>query len=570
MNDTSEKRPETAILQEIEALIARMQKIQRTIGSTREPASRFEIEELKELGQRYALLVDQLATDAKSMASSQPGLDAVKVSSAVEADKGIFVGAGEAPVYLHPGFANRHGLIAGATGTGKTVSLQILAEAFSRLGVPVFLADVKGDLSGISQAGVPKPKLLERAESIGLEDYEFESCPTVFWDLYGKKGHPIRTTVSEMGPLLLSRMLELNDTQEGVLYAAFRFADDEGLLLLDLKDLRALLTFVGENAKELSLEYGNIPRQSVGAIQRRLLVLEEQGGKTLLGEPALELHDFIRTDENGHGYINVLAADRLMQQPRLYATFLLWLLSELFEELPEIGDPDKPKFVFFFDEAHLLFDDAPKALLDKVEQVVRLIRSKGVGVYFVTQSPLDIPDAVLGQLGNRIQHALRAFTPRDQKAVRAAAGTFRANPRLDTAAVIKELGVGEALVSTLQKKGVPGVVQRTLIRPPGSRLGPAKPAERRKIIEASDFYGRYDERIDRKSAYEHLKLRAERAAEDTAKQEPASRSRGTGQRRSGYQRQGVVEAWFKSMARAVGSSPGRRITRNIFGSILKG
>jgi hypothetical protein len=376
-------------------------------------------------------------------------------------DTRIFVGKAEAPVYLSPKYANRHGLIAGATGTGKTVSLQILAEGFSRLGVPIFVADVKGDLSGISQAGTDKPKLMERAQAIGLDDYTFQGFPTVFWDLLGRQGHPLRTTVSEMGPLLLSRLLELNDTQEGVMYATFKFADDEGLLLLDLKDLRALLTSIGENAKALTLEYGNISKASVGAIQRRLLVLEEQQGERFLGEPALYLPDFMRTDTNGHGYINVLAADELMQYPRLYATFLLWLLAELFEELPEVGDPDKPRLVFFFDEAHLLFDDAPRALIDKVEQVVRLIRSKGVGIYFVTQNPLDIPDAVLGQLGNRIQHALRAFTPRDQKAVRAAADTFRPNPKFNAAQVIMELGVGEALVSMLERKGAPGIVQRT-------------------------------------------------------------------------------------------------------------
>ncbi|HYQ73205.1 MAG TPA: helicase HerA-like domain-containing protein, partial [Gammaproteobacteria bacterium] len=398
-------------------------------------------------------------------------------------DPGIFVGRGAQPVYLDPRLANRHGLIAGATGTGKTVSLQILAEDFSRRGVPVFLADVKGDLSGISQPGEEHPRLRERAGQIGLEDYAFEGFPAVYWDLFGRQGHRVRATVSEMGPLLLARLLSLNETQEGVLYAVFRIADDQGLLLLDLKDLRALLAFAGENARELTLEYGNIPRASVGAIQRRLLVLEQEGAGEFLGEPALDLFDFMRTGANGYGNINILAADTLMRYPKLYATFLLWLLSELFEELPEVGDPDKPRLVFFFDEAHLLFDDAPKALVDKVEQVVRLIRSKGVGVYFVTQNPLDIPDAILGQLGNRIQHALRAFTPRDQKAVRAAAETFRANPAFDAAGAIKELGVGEALVSMLGAKGTPGIVERTLIRPPSSRLGPATAAERQAMIQ---------------------------------------------------------------------------------------
>ena len=487
-------------------------------------------------------------------------------------DPGIFIGKGTKPVYLQPGLANRHGLIAGATGTGKTVSLQILAEDFSRRGVPVFMADVKGDLSGISQSGKAHPKLAERAEIIGLPDYRFEAFPVVFWDMFGKKGHRIRATVSDMGPLLLARMLGLNETQEGVLYAVFKLADDQGMLLLDLKDLRALLTFAGENAKQLTLEYGNIPRASVGAIQRRLLVLEQEGAKQFLGEPALELHDFMTIDSSGYGNINILAADRLMHTPRLYATFLLWLLSELFEELPEVGDPDKPKLVFFFDEAHLLFDDAPKALLDKVEQVVRLIRSKGVGVYFVTQNPLDIPDTVLGQLGNRIQHALRAFTPREQKAVRAAAETFRANPAFDAAEAIKELGVGEALVSMLGRKGVPGMVERTLIRPPASRLGPAKAAERKLVMEGSRFSGRYDQRIDRRSAYEMLKERADKAAEALPAEDTGRRSRGRAEpktRRRSSNRQGPLEAMFKSLARSFGSSLGRSISRGVLGSILK-
>jgi DNA helicase HerA-like ATPase len=485
-------------------------------------------------------------------------------------DSGIFVGKGTQPVYLEPRLANRHGLIAGATGTGKTVSLQILAEAFSRRGVPVFMADVKGDLSGISQPGKEHPKLRERAQQIGLDDYAFEGFPVVFWDLFGKQGHRVRATVSEMGPLLLARLLGLNETQEGVLYAVFRMADDQGLLLLDLKDLRALLAFAGENARELTLEYGNIPRASVGAIQRRLLVLEQEGARQFLGEPALDLFDFMRTGANGYGNINILAADKLMQHPKLYATFLLWLLSELFEDLPEIGDPDKPRLVFFFDEAHLLFDDAPKALVDKVEQVVRLIRSKGVGIYFVTQNPLDIPDAILGQLGNRIQHALRAFTPRDQRAVRAAAETFRANPSFDAAEAIKELGVGEALVSMLGGKGTPGIVERTLIRPPASRLGPATMAERQQVIQQSMLGSRYDQAIDRKSAYETLQERAEKAvAEDAKRAEAAARqkSRTGSNRRSN--RQGVMEAMIKSVVRSIGSSLGRQISRGILGSILK-
>jgi DNA helicase HerA-like ATPase len=486
-------------------------------------------------------------------------------------DPGIFIGKGVKPVYLSPRLANRHGLIAGATGTGKTVSLQILAEDFSRRGVPVFMADVKGDLSGISQAGKEHPKLQARAGQIGLDDYSFEAFPVVFWDLFGKQGHRVRTTVSEMGPLLLARLLGLNDTQEGVLYAVFKMADDQGLLLLDLKDLRALLTFAGENARELTLEYGNIPRASIGAIQRRLLVLEQEGAKQFMGEPALDLFDFMRTGPNGYGNINILAADKLMQSPKLYATFLLWMLSELFEELPEVGDPEKPRLVFFFDEAHLLFDDAPAVLVDKVEQVVRLIRSKGVGVYFVTQNPLDIPDEILGQLGNRIQHALRAFTPREQKAVRAAAQTFRANPAFDAVEAIKELGVGEALVSTLGGKGIPGVVERTLIRPPASRLGPAKPAERRAIMEESMFANRYDAAIDRVSAYEMLKERAEKAAATEASQEKTAAAQArkkTSGRRSN--RQGVMEAMIKSVVRSIGSSLGRQISRGILGSILKG
>ena len=488
-------------------------------------------------------------------------------------DKGIFIGKGSKPVYLLPRLANRHGLIAGATGTGKTVSLQILAEDFSRRGVPVFMADVKGDLSGISQPGKEHPKLLERAETIGLADYAFEAFPVVFWDLFGKKGHRVRATVSDMGPLLLARMLGLNETQEGVLYAVFKMADDQGMLLLDLKDLRALLTFAGENAKELTLEYGNIPRASVGAIQRRLLVLEQEGAKQFLGEPALELYDLIRTGANGYGIINILAADKLMQTPKLYATFLLWLLSELFEEMPEVGDPDKPRLVFFFDEAHLLFDDAPKALVGKVEQVVRLIRSKGVGVYFVTQNPLDIPDAILGQLGNRIQHALRAFTPREQKAVRAAADTFRANPAFNAATAIKELGVGEALVSTLGGKGIPGIVERTLIRPPASRLGPATGAERQAVMEGSMFSGRYDQRVDRRSAYEMLKERAEKAAvvEEAEDVGTPGRKRAEPQpRKRSSNRQGVMEAMVKSVVRSLGSTLGRRIARGVLGSILKG
>lgn len=417
--------------------------------------------------------------------------------------------------------ANRHGLIAGATGTGKTVTLQTIAEQFSAAGVPVFVADVKGDLSGIAMAGSPDfknaDKLEARAKEIGLEDYSYRDNSAVFWDLYGEQGHPIRTTISEMGPLLLSRLLDLNDTQEGVLNIVFRYADEQGLLLLDLEDLQAMLAYTAENASELTAKYGNVSKQSVGAIQRQLLSLDSQGAGQFFGEPALEIDDFLEVDENGRGIVNVLAADKLMRSPKLYATFLLWLLAELFESLPEVGDPEKPKLVFFFDEAHLLFDDAPKALEEKIEQVVRLIRSKGVGVYFVTQNPIDIPEDVAGQLGNRVQHALRAFTPRDQKAIKAAADTFRINPDLDVEEAITELKVGEALVSTLDDDGAPTVVQRTLIAPPRSRLGPVTKKERAIIQSISPHDAKYDERIDRHSAEEVLAQKAVDAAE-TAKE----------------------------------------------------
>ncbi|KHK92405.1 helicase HerA-like domain-containing protein [Novosphingobium malaysiense] len=412
--------------------------------------------------------------------------------------------------------ANRHGLIAGATGTGKTVTLQTIAEQFSAAGVPVFLADVKGDLSGISMAGSPTfknaDKLEGRAKEIGLTDYAYSDNPAVFWDIYGEQGHPVRTTISEMGPLLLARLMDLNDTQEGVLNIVFRFADEQGLLLLDLEDLQSMLAYAAQNASELSAKYGNITKASVGAIQRQLLSLDSQGAAQFFGEPALEIQDFIQCDEQGRGYINVLAAHKLMRSPKLYATFLLWLLSELFEALPEVGDPEKPKLVFFFDEAHLLFDDAPKALQDKVEQVVRLIRSKGVGVYFCSQNPIDIPEDVAGQLGNRVQHALRAFTPRDKKAIKAAADTFRINPSLDVEQAITELKVGEALVSTLDEDGAPGVVERTLIAPPRSRLGPVTAKERAIIQSISPCEGKYDTRVDRESAEEVLAAKAADAA----------------------------------------------------------
>jgi DNA helicase HerA-like ATPase len=423
----------------------------------------------------------------------------------------IFVGKGSGEADLLLKMANRHGLVAGATGTGKTVTLQMLAEGFSRMGVPVFAADIKGDLSGIAAAGEAKPAFVERASGLGYT-YEPDRFPAIFWDLFGEQGHPVRTTISEMGPLLLARLLDLNDVQEGVLNIAFRVADEQGLFLLDLKDLRAMLVFLTEHAAELTAHYGNVSKATVGAIQRQLLVLETQGGDNFFGEPALVLNDFLKTDREGRGFINILAADRLMQNPRLYATFLLWLLSELFEELPEVGDLDKPKLVFFFDEAHLLFTDAPKALLDKIEQVVRLIRSKGIGIYFVTQNPLDVPDKVLAQLGNRVQHALRAFTPRDQKAVKTAADTFRPNPKLDTGRVILELSKGEALVSFLDGAGTPGIVERVLIAPPAARLGPVTPDERQAVIAASPVKGKYDTALDAESAYEVLQGKAKAAA----------------------------------------------------------
>jgi uncharacterized protein len=418
----------------------------------------------------------------------------------------IYIGKGEQPCYLTLSLANRHGLVTGATGTGKTVSLQVMAEGFARAGVPVFAADIKGDLSGIAEVGDAKEALVARARDMGLT-FQPDQFSTIFWDVFGEQGHPVRATVSEMGPLLLSRMMDLNDVQEGVLNIAFRVADEQGLLLLDMKDLRAILSFVAEHADELTIQYGNVSKQTVGTIQRQLLVLENQGGEKFFGEPALDLKDFMRTDRDGRGMVNILAADRLMQSPRLYATFLLWMLSELFEQLPEAGDPPKPKLVFFFDEAHLLFNDAPKALMDKIEQVVRLIRSKGVGVYFVTQNPIDVPDRVLAQLGNRVQHALRAFTPRDQKAVAAAAETFRPNPKLNTAQVITQLGKGEALVSFLEGNGVPAVVERIMVRPPSARIGPVTPEERKAIIAASPVKGKYDTAIDRESAYEVLQQR---------------------------------------------------------------
>lgn len=477
-----------------------------------------------------------------------------------------------------PQMVNRHGLIAGATGTGKTITLQTLAEQFSRIGVPVFMADVKGDLSGMSQTGGGNAKVEARVKELGLEGFKHAANPVVFWDVFGKKGHPIRATVSDMGPLLLSRMLNLNDTQAGVLTAMFKIADDNGWLLLDMNDLRAMLQHAAENASDYAAQYGNISTASVGAIQRSLLQLENEGGDKLFGEPALNFDDIMQTD-NGRGVINILAADTLYNSPRAYATLLLWLLSELFEKMPEVGDLDKPKLVFFFDEAHLLFNDAPAALLTKIEQVVRLIRSKGVGVYFVSQNPLDIPDVVLGQLGNRVQHALRAFTPRDQKAVKAAAETFRENPKVDVEAVITELGVGEALVSFLDEKGRPLPVERALIAPPGSRIGPATDAERQQTIQGSLVYGHYEKLIDRESAYEILKGRAAQSAEQTTDAKAGEEDHGfdwggllggeTGPR-GGRGRQGVLETVVKSTARTIGAELGRQIIRGVLGSLLGG
>jgi DNA helicase HerA-like ATPase len=517
----------------------------------------------------------------------------------------IFIGKGEQPVWLTLGLANRHGLVTGATGTGKTVSLQVMAEGFARAGVPVFAADIKGDLSGICEVGEPKDFILKRAKEMALT-FQPDQFSTVFWDVFGEQGHPVRATVSEMGPLLLARMMDLNDVQEGVLNIAFKVADEQGLLLLDMKDLRAILSFIAEHAAELTTQYGNVSKQTVGTIQRQLLVLENQGGAKFFGEPALALKDFMRTDRDGRGMVNILVADRLMQSPQLYATFLLWMLSELFEELPEAGDPPKPKLVFFFDEAHLLFNDAPKALMDKIEQVVRLIRSKGVGIYFVTQNPVDVPDKVLAQLGNRVQHALRAFTPRDQKAVAAAAQTFRANPKLDTAKVIMELGKGEALVSFLEGNGTPAMVERVMIRPPTGRIGPITPEERKAIMDSSPVKGKYDTTIDSESAYEVLQKRvsgtaapAGTAAGGTSADAPGGAgvlgqltnivgmifgtNRPRGQRLSTGQViardltrsvtnkviGGVAANLGKSVGGSLGSSIGRSIVRGTLGGVLR-
>jgi len=471
----------------------------------------------------------------------------------------LLIAKGESALCLLPRMANRHGLIAGATGTGKTVSLRVLAEGFSRIGVPVFLADVKGDLSGLAHAGGGNPRVDERVTQLGLSDFAFSACPVVFWDVFGDQGHPVRATISEMGPLLLARLLNLNDTQTGVLTLVFKVADDLGWLLLDLKDLRAMLEHVGNNAAQFKTEYGNVSAASIGAIQRGLLTLEQQGAARLFGEPALDLDDLMQTSD-GQGVINILVADKLMHSPKLYSTFLLWMLAELFERLPEVGDVAKPKLVFFFDEAHLLFDDTPEALADKIEQVVRLVRSKGVGIYFVTQSPLDLPETVLGQLGHRVQHALRAFTPKDQKAVKAAAQTFRVNPKLDVVQAIGELGVGEALVSLLDEKGTPGIVERAWMLPPRTQLAPLAAAERQQLIQQSAVFGTYEKAVDRESAYEMLKSRAEQSPSVAAPSKAAPQSQ-TGE---------VIEAMVKSAARAAGSQLGRQILRGMLGSFFGG
>ncbi|MDQ0133194.1 DNA helicase HerA-like ATPase [Neorhizobium galegae] len=517
----------------------------------------------------------------------------------------LFIGGSRKPddslnksEYLELKFGNRHGLVTGATGTGKTVTLQVLAEGFSKAGVPVFAADIKGDLSGIAMKGEAKDFLLKRAEQIGFADYDFEQFPVIFWDLFGEKGHRVRTTIAEMGPLLLSRLMDASEPQEGVINIAFKIADKANLPLLDLKDFASLLNYMAENASELSTQFGLISKASVASIQRGLLVLEQQGAEHFFGEPALKISDIMRTNpNNGYGQISVLAADKLMMNPRLYATFLLWLLSELFEELPEVGDPAQPKLVFFFDEAHLLFNDAPKVLTERVEQVVRLIRSKGVGVYFVTQNPLDVPETVLAQLGNRVQHALRAYTPREQKAVKTAADTFRPNPDFDCATTITNLGTGEALVSTLEGKGVPSIVERTLVRPPSGRIGPLSDPERQTIMDRSPVLGLYDEDLDRESAFEILATRAKQAADAAAARKaqdelqsapPAGSGETTGwtlpgfgdkdddddrsrpqPRRSGYQRETIIEAAMKSVTRTVATQVGRAIVRGILGSLKR-
>ncbi|HEY2118454.1 MAG TPA: helicase HerA-like domain-containing protein [Candidatus Acidoferrum sp.] len=489
----------------------------------------------------------------------------------------LLIAQSKEPLYLLPRMANRHGLVAGATGTGKTVTLQVMAEAFSSIGVPVFAADVKGDLSGVSQPAAENPKIAERVKKLKLTNFAFAGCPATCWDVFGEQGHPVRATISEMGPLLLARLLNLNDVQESVLALVFKIADDNSLLLLDIKDLQSILQYVGDNAKQFQTQYGNISAASIGSIQRGILAIQQQGGEKFFGEPALNLDDLLQTDSNGHGVVNILAADKLIQSPKLYATFLLWLLTSLFERLPEVGDPDKPKLVFFFDEAHLLFSDLPRIIEDKVVQIVRLIRSKGVGVYFVTQNPLDLPETVLGQLGNRVQHALRAFTPKDQKSVRAAAETFRPNPALKIEEVITQLAVGEALVSFLDENGTPNVVERALICPPHSQIGPITPEQRTQLIQHSLVAGVYEKAVDRESAFEILKARAgQQLPTQGTPGAPASppwyenipgMSHSTG---GGRRSDSVVDVMAKSAARAMGSSVGRQIIRGVLGSLLGG
>ena len=484
---------------------------------------------------------------------------------------GLLIGGNDAGHFsMNAGMANRHGLIAGATGTGKTVTLQTLAENFSRIGVPVFLSDVKGDLSGLAAEGSTHPKIDARVKLLAVDDFQFRATPTVFWDISGVKGHNIRTTISDMGPLLLSNLLELNDTQSGVLYACFKIADDDGMLLLDFKDLRSMLAWMGDNNKDLKSEYGNISSSSIGAIQRKLLVLEEQGAEQFFNEPAVELESLIKTDFSGDGLINILDASKIIHQsPKLYASFLIWLLAELFENLPEVGDADRPKFVLFFDEAHLIFDDASDTLTDKIEQVVRLIRSKGVGVYFISQSPMDIPEDILGQLGMKIQHALRAFTPKDKKVIKAAAAAFRQNPDIDTEQLITELGVGEALVSVLDSDGRPTPVEHVFIKPPESRIGPLTDDERKEHLKKSPYKGLYDKVVDRESAYEMLKAKAEKQAAATeAETKEKSTSKKSTSTRKRSTRQSPMEALVKSAARSIGNQMGRQIIRGILGSLF--
>lgn len=496
-------------------------------------------------------------------------------------DNKLLIARGETEQTLLPRMANRHGLITGATGTGKTVTLQGMAEAFSLIGVPVFLSDIKGDLSGLCEPGTSNKKIAERIEQLGLTGFSFQRFPVQFWDVFGEQGFPARTTVSEMGPLLLSRLLNLNEVQSGILNMVFRIADDMGLLLLDIKDLKAMLAYVAENAAKYTVEYGTVSKQSVGAIQRALLVIEEQGGNRFFGEPALDIKDFLKTDSSGRGNINILASEKLFHSPALYSTFLLWMLSELFEELPEVGDLEKPKIVFFFDEAHLLFNNAPKVLLDKIEQVVRLIRSKGVGVYFITQNPVDIPDSVLGQLGNRVQHALRGYTPKDQKAIRAAAETFRQNPAYSVQEVITELGVGEALISFLDEKGRPSIVERSIILPPRSQIGPVPLEKRKEELYKSPFRGKYEQAIDRESAYEYMQKRAVQEAEQRAAEaemaanrklaEARAKEEARAQRsaRSASNKDTVVDKVLKSAATSIGRQVAQGLVRGILGSFLK-